>query len=261
MSTILARRAAGAGLRSARRWAVGVTLAVLTLSACTSTPTGSGLTSSNGNATVSSSGATAPSTQSRAGSAYSGVGSNTSDTAPETTDLSAGNGVKGVSGSTAVTKHSERTTPVPPPGGTGNIHKTDESHAVTTKPPVPLTAKAAFGGKVTARIASVKSIQAKAQSPGEVSGSGVALTIAIENGSAKTINLNLVSVTLTGSDGSPRPSITTTPARPFTGALAAGESASAVYVFTVPASLRKPMTVSVSYTSKAPVVLFRGTPT
>lgn len=126
---------------------------------------------------------------------------------------------------------------------------------------MPITATASFGDAVTARILSVEPINAKAHGPGEISGPGVALSIRITNGSARAIDLGTVTVNVTASNGSPGLQLLGPPASAFNGSLTAGQSATAVYVFTVPVQFRKPVTVSVSYTAAAPVVLFRGTPT
>lgn len=245
-----------ARLRFAQRWALGLAFAGLTLSACTSVPTAASPATSASSLSTSSNGGSASATTRSAGLDESVVSTaNPATTTPTSTDS------HGDLASNTTSEEPERTTAVPPPAGNGDINKTVPSRAVATKPAVALTATAVFGARVTASIVGVESIDAKAEAPGEISGAGVALTVKIVNGSAKTIGLGLVTVNLIGSDGAPRSQITTDPARPFTGSLSAGKSASAVYVFTIPASLRKPMTVSVSYTSDTPVLLFRGTPT
>jgi hypothetical protein len=48
------------------------------------------------------------------------------------------------------------------------------------------------------------------------------------------------------------------PAKPFRGNVPAGRSSAATYVFALSKSHRNPVTISLSYTTEAPVVLFVG---
>jgi hypothetical protein len=175
----------------------------------------------------------------------------TTDSAPPT----------GRPATTAATSLAPRTTAVPPPGGLGNVAVTVPSRSVTTDPAVPITAPATFGSRISARILSAESITAQAHGPGEISGPGVALTIRISNESSHAVDLGSVTVNVTGSNGSPGLQLLGPPATPFAGSLAAGRTAQAVYVFTIPVPQRSPMTVSISYSAAAPVLVFRGNPT
>jgi hypothetical protein len=141
------------------------------------------------------------------------------------------------------------------------VAATVPSRSVTTDPAVPITASATFGGRVTARILSTESITAQAHGPGEISGPGVALTIRISNESNDAVDLGSVTVNVTGSVGGPGLQLLGPPATSFSGSLAAGRAAQAVYVFTIPVPQRSPMTVSISYSAAAPVLVFRGNPT
>jgi len=138
------------------------------------------------------------------------------------------------------------------------VHQTVPSAVVTTRPAVPLAGTAQFGGRVSAQILSARSMTAQARGPGEVSGPAVALSIRLVNGSSKALGLTDVVVDVQDAAGTPGVPMSADPARPFSGSLAAGAQADAVYVFGLPADHRSPISVSVSYSTEAPIVLFVG---
>lgn len=127
-----------------------------------------------------------------------------------------------------------------------------------TKKPVKLDKPSDAGGGVAVRIKKVTSIKAKAQLPGEVAGPAVSLTLVVDNGSAKSVDLGSVVVTLLGSDQAPGIEMTAAPADPFSGTLKPGKSATGVYVFTVDKARRDPISVNVTLNGEAPVLLFKG---
>ena len=151
------------------------------------------------------------------------------------------------------------TTPVPPPVR-GNIHRTVRAVTVATKPPVSLRAVADFGTGVTAQIMSIRAIEYHAVGPGQVSGPGLRLVIQVNNGTAKSIDLDNAVVTIADARGTPGvdmngPGSSSSPLR---GLLAPRHKASGTYVFTIPAGYRAPVTVNFSYAGGEPVVLFKG---
>lgn len=130
----------------------------------------------------------------------------------------------------------------------------------TTAAPIPIKSTGNFGGKVTGSIVAVKAVNAKAVQPGEVSGPGLAITIKLVNGSASAINLNNAVVNLAyGAAAAPGGPMTGPPAQPLPQVLAAGKSATAVYVFTTTkAGQTGPISIQVSYSPLAPIVVFSG---
>lgn len=148
------------------------------------------------------------------------------------------------------------TTAVPPPT-TGNIHQTVQTKAVTTAPKVPITGTASFKNKVDARITAINPISVQGQGPGEISGPGLEIVVTIDNGSSQEIDLSNTIVDLTDSEGEPAIAITSG-GEPFTGVLAPGASATATYEFTVAEDRRDPVSIALSYTTDAPVVIFTG---
>jgi hypothetical protein len=142
--------------------------------------------------------------------------------------------------------------------GQGSITQTVPGRTIATKAAVPLSSPADFGNRVTAKISEVKPINATAQGPGEIAGPAVAVSITLDNGSSKSINLTNVVMNLQDKAGTPSVPMSASPAKPFSGNLAAGAKATAVYVFALPKNHVNPVTVSFSYTTEAPVVLFVG---
>jgi hypothetical protein len=98
---------------------------------------------------------------------------------------------------------------------------------------------------------------AKAQLPGEVAGSALAITIDVTNTGSNSADLSTVVVTLLDSDDAPGSEMTTKPSDPVTGKVGAGKTARGVYVFTVPKNKRSPITVPISV-KDAPVLVFTG---
>lgn len=140
----------------------------------------------------------------------------------------------------------------------GSIRRTVAPPTAKTQAPVAVTAPGQFGNKVSAAIQGRKPVTVKGQLPGETSGPGLALTVKITNGSAKAINLDTVLVDLQKAQGVSADPVLSPPAKPMAGQLAAGESATGTYVFTLADADRRNCTVRVSYTAEAPTVVFAG---
>lgn len=265
------------------RPALAVSVLVGALVGCTSTPA-SAPASSPGTSSPSTSVEAAPTSGSVSASTTGSVGGSVAtptsgatdgSTAPKPgsstqpgspTSASSSTGASGsvtapTTGSTPVPASSPRptaaTTEVPAPGG-GDVNETVPSVPQTTAPSRPLTSPADFGGRVTARIVSIKAIDGVAHGPGEIAGPALAVTLQVDNGSARPIDLAGVGVTLTDSAGDPASSLAGDPSSPLTGTVAAGGNAAGTYVFTVGADRRRPITLALSYSTEAPTVVFSG---
>ena len=140
----------------------------------------------------------------------------------------------------------------------GNINEVVAEAPVTTAPPVALSDAADFGGSITASLSEVVATEATAAAPGEIGGPAVAVTVKFENGSAQAIGLGSVTVTLTDSAGNPASSVDSGSTGPLAGVLGAGDTATGQYVFSVPTDLRSPVTITVTYSSGAPTLVFTG---
>ena len=151
------------------------------------------------------------------------------------------------------------TTPVAPPSP-GNTSSTVATRTIDKRKPVTLDKTAQAEEGIDVSLTAVKSITAKAQGPGEVSGPALAITVSIKNSTSGQVSLLNTAVTLTASDGSPGSSMTAAPASQFPSELAGGQSATAVLVFTVDKDKRDPVTVEVSVDPRMPTAVFRGEP-
>jgi hypothetical protein len=123
---------------------------------------------------------------------------------------------------------------------------------------VPFTKPAPVYEGVRVQVVQVKPMTAKAILPGEISGPAVEVDVRITNDTSRSLALDNVVVNVQDAQGTPSNLMSAPPAKPFSGAAAAHSSADAVYVFSLPAAHRNPISVSVSYTAAAPVVVFSG---
>lgn len=148
-------------------------------------------------------------------------------------------------------------TPVqaPTPGST---EASVPSQKITKRKAVTLDGRGTAADDVTVTLTKVAAITAKAVGPGEVSGPGLAVTVAVKNGTSQPVDLGSAVVNATASDDTPAAAMTGKPARSLKGSVEPGATASGVYVFTLAKGRRDPVTVEVTVTSAGPVVVFRG---
>jgi hypothetical protein len=151
------------------------------------------------------------------------------------------------------------TTPVPQESP-GDVNSEVPTQPEKSRKPVDLDKPSDAGDKVSVRLTKLASIDAKAEGPGEVAGSALAVTVLVRNASSKAVDLNAVVVTLEGADQAPGGLITTKPAAPLDGQLAPGKSRSGVYVFTVAPDNRDPVTIAVTLAGGGTVLLYTGKP-
>ncbi|GAA4359803.1 hypothetical protein [Angustibacter luteus] len=154
------------------------------------------------------------------------------------------------------------------PGGTTSGPSASTSSAPTTgvagsaRPThkaQPLRSTATFGSGVTVHVSSVKAVTVKGRGPGELSGSAVAITLQLHNGTPTTLDLGNAVVTASyGKAATPAVDSSSPPSKPWTGSVKAGQDASATYVWLVPKSSRGSVELNVSYDPTKPVVLLRG---
>jgi len=124
---------------------------------------------------------------------------------------------------------------------------------------VPLDKKAEVKPQLTAKVARLTSVNGVAQGPGEVAGPSIRATISLTNDTAKTINLaNTVVNLYYGKDETPASVLSGPGAKPLPTKLKVGDTASGVFVFSVPKDSRSEILITVDYSVKTPVVAFRG---
>ena len=124
--------------------------------------------------------------------------------------------------------------------------------------PVGVAETASFGDGVTARLSSLRSLEAKASLPGETSGPAVALNLSIANGSPATIELASITIDLVDSRGMSSILIHSEPPTELSGSLPAGATTEGTYVFRLDPEMRDNASITVKYSSVTPLVTFQG---
>lgn len=149
-----------------------------------------------------------------------------------------------------------KTEPVPPPSK-GNTKETVPSGTQASKKPVGLD-ESSNSGDVVVKVTDVKTVKAKAQIPGEVSGPGLLISVSVKNNSEKALDLGAVLVTVYDSSDAPAGEMTMAPNKPMKGSLKPGATAKGAYLFTIPKKRRSPIVVNVTLPTGSPVAVFRG---
>lgn len=127
-----------------------------------------------------------------------------------------------------------------------------------TAKPTRLRGTAEPAPSVTASLASIRGIDAKATNPNDIAGPGVEVVVSLENGTARKVDLTRTVVNLYyGPDRVPATSLDSR-LRPFPAAVQPGRSTQGTFAFHVPGDDTVPVTVEVDLGSRYTVVLFRG---
>ena len=133
------------------------------------------------------------------------------------------------------------------------------------KPPagtraVGLKGEATSAPGVTARLAKIDAVEARASLPGEVGGPALAVTVKVTNRTDDDLSLELGVVNAYyGPERTPAVSVASDGEVPFPASVAAGDSATGVYVFQIPEEAR-PVRVELDLGDGADVVVFKGRP-
>ena len=114
-------------------------------------------------------------------------------------------------------------------------------------------------GDVTIALGRIEGVNGEAVTPGEVSGPAVRVTVDISNGGDEPLDLGYLVVNgYYGASRTPSSTFTRPGGQPFSGALAPGESAQGVYLFSVPLAESGDVTITVDYKIGESTVVFRG---
>ncbi|MCI2956175.1 hypothetical protein MN032_00615 [Agromyces atrinae] len=158
---------------------------------------------------------------------------------------------------------SDAPTPIPatatptavPPMETPSVDEFGRATAV----PVPFEEPVPIENGITIAVTGLESVEGEAQIPGEVSGPAIRVTVDLRNDSAETISLRQTIVNLYYGDsltaGNP---ILQPGGAPLPEEVAAGASATGVYVFSVPADDRERVRVEIDVDIDQTIVLFEG---
>jgi hypothetical protein len=136
----------------------------------------------------------------------------------------------------------------------------EAAHPSLTAATVSFAKRAAYSDGVALRVTSIAHGTVSGQGPGVLRGqTSSSLTVTLTNGSNKEVNLNQVVVTADYG----RPARTASPiygqgARDFNGTVAAGKTATAVYVFAIPTSQLSDVTVNVDFDGAHHAATFTG---
>lgn len=165
------------------------------------------------------------------------------------------------SGDAAATpKPTPSATQILPPGATEGPEAGDGPQ---TAAPLP-TEEASVGETVefdtgiSVLIDKVESVTVKAETPGEVSGSAVVVTVTAKNGTDAAQNLDSAVVTLDAKDGELGIGTTAGDPAPLSGSIESGKSATGRYVFMLGSAAGRDVIVSVNYAAGEPVAIFTG---
>lgn len=134
------------------------------------------------------------------------------------------------------------------------------SKKIPVREPVRLSQTARFGDGVTAKLTSIRAIEGQAGGLGEIGGPSISVTVALSNATGDVISLgNVVVNAYFGPMATPAVPLFGDPtSRPFEGDLKRARSATATYVFLIPADERDDVTIEVSHASLSPIVVFKG---
>jgi hypothetical protein len=126
-------------------------------------------------------------------------------------------------------------------------------------PPVALGGSTTYSDGVAARLVDVKAVTAAARLPGETAGPALAVIVELTNTTAEGVSLDTVAVNLyVGTEGVRAARVQADSGAPFSGTLAAGASAQAIYAFSVPEDQRNAVTVTVGHSPEAGTAVFSG---
>ncbi|HTN57241.1 MAG TPA: hypothetical protein VL043_03130 [Protaetiibacter sp.] len=155
----------------------------------------------------------------------------------------------------ATTPASDAPTPVP-----------SESPTPVTQPPagdpVPIDTPAEVVTALTASISGIEAVDGVAKGPGEVSGPSIRFTVTIANATGAPVDLTGTVVTVDyGADRTPAGQLYEPGAVPLATSVAAGGTASGVFVFAIPPESRGLVHITVDYAvDVAPLVFAGATP-
>ncbi|MFN8078499.1 MAG: hypothetical protein U0Q19_02945 [Kineosporiaceae bacterium] len=130
--------------------------------------------------------------------------------------------------------------------------------AITSLPPVKVGAGATIGTGVVVTVGTIDWVDVKANGPGEIAGKGAEVQVTIKNTSGAAFDLTSVAVNASYPDGTPVSPNGSPPAKEFTGSLASGDSATAIYLFTLTSGPTDRLNVEVSSGAAPGIAVIKG---
>lgn len=109
------------------------------------------------------------------------------------------------------------------------------------------------------QLSPLEAVSGQAAQPGEVAGPAIRFTVTITNDTQDAVSLSQAVVNVYyGADRTPGDALTEPGGSPFPASVAAGSSATATFVFRVPADQRDRVTITVDLNSTTTVQVFEG---
>lgn len=127
------------------------------------------------------------------------------------------------------------------------------------KPPTTINQSAPITPGLTAEILRVEAVEGTARGPGEVAGPSLRVTVAIANSTMADAPLNTTIVSAYfGPDFTPAAELREPGGSPLPAVVRSGETVTGVYIFTVPESERRNVTIMVDYSVEVDSLVFQG---
>ena len=148
------------------------------------------------------------------------------------------------------TPSTETPTPGPPPG---------DPAVGTPEEPAPLDEPSQAVPGVTIAIADLAAVEGEPRGAGELAGPALRFAVNVTNTDDEAASLGTVVVNLYyGDDETPAPPVTGPNGSNLPAEVAAGQTATGAYIFTVPEDQRDRVRIEVDYSTEAGVVVFEG---
>jgi hypothetical protein len=179
-------------------------------------------------------------------------GSETSSSAtPDPTD--AASATPGESGTAAPGEPSATAAPGEPPATAA------PGEQPAAAPAVPMDESATINAGVTAKISNLEAVEGVAQAPGEVAAPSVRVTVDITNDTDAEVDLSTTVVTAYfGDDQTPALELNEPGASLMPATVAAGGTATGIYVFSIPPDQRQNVRIVVDYSVDVAPLVFEG---
>lgn len=144
-------------------------------------------------------------------------------------------------------------TPVPSPA------VTDPSAALPERDPAALDQPVEVVPQVTVSLSDFESVEGESAVPGEIAGPAVRVHLTVKNATETAVDLSQVVVNAYyGPDRTPALPLTEPGGSTLPATVAAGGSADAVLLFTIPVDQRDAVTITVDYLAGVPAAVFSG---
>lgn len=153
--------------------------------------------------------------------------------------------------------------PLPSPTGTWTPAASDAATGPASAAPQPtrsadLAEQVVFDTRIGVALESVKTLQVTAETPGEVTGPAVRMSVVVDNDSDAPLDVSSAVVTLAADGDDYGISTTAGDPSPLEGIVPAGGSASGTYVFMLDPAEGREVTIHVTYAAGEPVAVFTG---